>query len=373
MVHLAFRLQVLRCVNLSPPRKSSIFPPDVWLPKFLLKNRRNPESKVKKLPSSLTFVPAVTIPDKTLNMTTDSLPTRLPREFHQIIKTHSTADLSLNAYENWINGKMLELSFSTHDTVALRSELSHLMTKAYELVLGRKSENSIFCDGRIFYHHDVKGINVEEMGLPLPTADQRCSVDKTRLNDTLRNNKRKPRQEPEDCVILQEGKNEKEESNKVAEKKRRKTSMDRENFAQDIGENDVRVTTADGFEGVDLTDDNDRKTVRLNIYETKPTITQPYDQCQSGTSDGFCSDIAEDCNNFFSKDDITTFKTFKAPPMADPRTKDLAAPPVRYLEESPNSIDCNGDASGLATSVQTLNRNVSQSMMDDFFNLMGRS
>jgi hypothetical protein len=149
--------------------------------------------------------------------------------------------------------------------------------------------------------------------------------------------------------------------------------MDRENFAQDIGENDVRVTTADGFEGVDLTDDNDRKTVRLNIYETKPMITQPYDQCQSGTSDGFCSDIAEDCNNFFSKDDITTFKTFKAPPMADLRTKDLAAPPVRYLEESPISIDCNGDASGLATSVQTLNRNVSQSMMDDFFNLMGRS
>lgn len=117
----------------------------------------------------------------------------------------------------------------------------------------------------------------------------------------MRNNKRKPRQEPEDCVILQEGKNEKEESNKVAEKKRRKTSMDRENFAQDIGENDVRVTTADGFEGVDLTDDNDRKTVRLNIYETKPMITQPYDQCQSGTSDGFCSDIAEDCNNFFQR------------------------------------------------------------------------
>jgi hypothetical protein len=59
--------------------------------------------------------------------------------------------------------------------------------------------------------------------------------------------------------------------------------------------------------------------------------------------------------------------------MADPRTKDLAAPPVHYLEENPISIDCNGDASGLATSVQTLNRNVSQSMMDDFFNLMGRS
>lgn len=60
---------------------------------------RNPESKVKKVPSSLTFDPAVTIPDKTVNMTTDSLLTRLPREFHQIIKTHSTADLSLNAYE----------------------------------------------------------------------------------------------------------------------------------------------------------------------------------------------------------------------------------------------------------------------------------
>jgi hypothetical protein len=47
----------------------------------------------------LTFDPAVMIPDKTVNMTTDSLLTRLPREFHQIIKTHSTSDLSLNAYE----------------------------------------------------------------------------------------------------------------------------------------------------------------------------------------------------------------------------------------------------------------------------------
>jgi len=68
----------------------------MWLPKYLLKikikNRRNPESKVKKVPSCL-------IPDKTVNMTTDSLLTRLPRGFHQIIKTHSTADLSLNAYE----------------------------------------------------------------------------------------------------------------------------------------------------------------------------------------------------------------------------------------------------------------------------------
>jgi len=47
------------------------------------------------------------------------------------------------------------------------------------------------------------------MGLPLPTADQHHSVDKTGLNDTLRNNKRKPRQELEDCDILQDGKNKK--------------------------------------------------------------------------------------------------------------------------------------------------------------------
>jgi len=65
----------------------------------------------------------------------------------------------------------------------------------------------------------MKAIDMEEMGLPLPTADQRHSVDKTRLNDTLRNNKRKPWQELEDCDILQDGKSEKKESNKVAEKK----------------------------------------------------------------------------------------------------------------------------------------------------------
>jgi hypothetical protein len=60
--------------------------------------------------------------------------------------------------------------------------------------------------------------------------------------------------------------------------------MDRENFAQDIGENDVRVTTADGFEGVALTDDNVRNTVRLNIDKTKPTITQPYEEFQNRTT-----------------------------------------------------------------------------------------
>jgi hypothetical protein len=76
---------------------------------------------------------------------------------------------------------------------------------------------------------------------------------------------------------------------------------------------------------------------------------------------------------FFSKDDLTPFIASKATPMADPSKMDLAAPPVHNLEEIPNSIDCNGDASGLVTSVQTLNRNVSRSMMDDFFSLMGRS
>jgi hypothetical protein len=57
--------------------------------------------------------------------------------------------------------------------------------------------------------------------------------------------------------------------------------------------------------------------------------------------------------------------------MADPSKMDLAAPPVRNLEEIPKSMDCNGDASGLATSVQTLNRNLSWSMMDDFFQFDG--
>jgi len=105
---------------------------------------------------------------------------------------------------------MWELSFSTHDTVALRSELIHLMTKANELVLGRKSVSSIFCVERTYnHHHNMKAIDMEEMGLPLPTADQHHSVDKTGLNDTLRNNKRKPRQELEDCDILQDGKNKK--------------------------------------------------------------------------------------------------------------------------------------------------------------------
>jgi hypothetical protein len=88
-----------------------------------------------------------------------------------------------------------------HDTVALRSELTHLMTKANELVLGRKSVSSIFCVGRTYDHHNTKAIDVEEMGLPLPTADQRHSVDKTRLNDTLRNNNKKPLQVLEDCDI----------------------------------------------------------------------------------------------------------------------------------------------------------------------------
>jgi hypothetical protein len=46
-------------------------------------------------------------------------------------------------------------------------------------------------------------------------------------------------------------------------------------------------------------DDNVRRTARLNIDKTKPTITQPYEEFQNRTTDGFCSDIAEDCNRFF--------------------------------------------------------------------------
>lgn len=379
MFHLAFHLQALRCVCSSlllpstSPRRSSTtkkvaFPIDRWLPKFLLKNRRNLESKAQILPASLALDSAGTLTDKKVNMTSECLLTGQPREFNQIFKIHRPTDWSLNTFENWINAKIPELISSTHNTLALRSELTHLMTKAHELVFGRE-ENSVFCDGRT-YHNDVKGLDVKAMRLPM--ADQGRSFDKTRLNDIVRDKKRKPRQEPECCAKLQKGDFEHEESSsKVAEKKRRKSCLDRENFAQVVGESDIRVTTTDGLKGVALTDDNVRKTAPLNIDKTKLPITQTYAAFQNGTTDGFFSDISEDYKILLSRDGIALES--KVTPMTDPLTKDPAVPPLCNLEESSNRIDCNSDNSGLVTSVQVLNRNASQNMMEDFFKLMGRS
>jgi hypothetical protein len=115
-------------------------------------------------------------------------------------------------------------------------------------------------------------------------------------------------------------------------------------------------------------DDNVRRTVRSNIMRSSKT-----ERLMAFVVTSLRIVTLRIVTVFFSKDDLTPFIASKATPMADPSKMDLAAPPVRNLEEIPNSIDCNGDASGLATSVQTLNRNVSRSMMDDFFSLMGRS
>jgi hypothetical protein len=113
-------------------------------------------------------------------------------------------------------------------------------------------------------------------------------------------------------------------------------------------------------------DDNVRRTVRSNIMRSSKT-----ERLMAFVVTSLRIVTLRIVTVFFSKDDLTPFIASKATPMADPSKMDLAAPPVRNLEEIPKSMDCNGDASGLATSVQTLNRNLSWSMMDDFFQFDG--
>lgn len=432
MVNTALRLQALYYVYSSMmlpsiPLKTAttnnarLLPSSstLWLPRILLQNRRNLE-RIRKNPSS--FLKFDDFAPLAANKTVQSLCFMSPTEFDQIIKDYNNTGFCLNAHDDWTNGKRFETP-SIHDSVALREELIHLMTKAYELLLGHKSASRIFCDRRV-YHHDTKGIEVEVISPPLPLADGSANVDVAGRNDGLKQKKRKPRQDVEEYGIKLEGSC-RNGRHKKSKKKRRKGRTEKKILDQDFYDSFPGTTSAArGFHQAAVADDDASNTAPNKAAKIIPTTKQPYHANCLATSkldvspfalprgmnetteksdeapvdifveelhngkgkfDDYCIDTIKDCNDFLSRNDMALFKIPKVTPMADhPYTNDAAAPsicsdvaspllPVKKIQEQARNKDYNSAASGSEPPLQNFNSSGTQSIMDNFFNLMGRS